>query len=395
MNKNAIRIVLCGLSFSSPNLGCSALAYAFRELLLEMFEGSGTQLKLAVLSNVDCTDYVAVKKSWVTEEVIRYSFKNLASMKLARQKIAHSDVVIDFTEGDSFSDIYGLKRFALTSFFKVVAIRKAGCLVLGPQTYGPFNSGLVKRIARWLIVSADRVYARDKKSARLVKDMTGTDVITTTDVAFALPKDQVQLKDHGPHFGLNVSGLLWTGGYTESNQFGLTVNYREYIKQIIPEITKRGYTVHLIPHVVGSLYPECDSPICKELSEQYEHCILAPDFKSPMQAKGYISNMDVFSGARMHATVGAFSSGVATLPFSYSPKFEGLYESIGYPFSINGRKLSTEEAIKVTLQYLDNPSELREAQRFALDKAKQNLDAFSTDLKTWLDHSVLAADSGR
>ena len=78
-------------------------------------------------------------------------------MKLARQKIAHSDVVIDFTEGDSFSDIYGLKRFALTSFFKVVAIRKAGCLVLGPQTYGPFNSGLVKRIARWLIVSADRV----------------------------------------------------------------------------------------------------------------------------------------------------------------------------------------------------------------------------------------------
>ena len=97
----------------------------------------------------------------------------------------------------------------------------------------------------------------------------------------------------------------------------------------------------------------------------------------------------------MHATVGAFSSGVATLPFSYSPKFEGLYESIGYPFSINGRELSTEEAIKVTLQYLDNPSKLREAQRFALDKAKQNLDAFSTDLKTWLDHSVLAADSGR
>ena len=61
MNKNVIRIVLCGLSFSSPNLGCSALAYAFRELLLEMFEGSGTQLKLAVLSNVDCADYVAVK----------------------------------------------------------------------------------------------------------------------------------------------------------------------------------------------------------------------------------------------------------------------------------------------------------------------------------------------
>ena len=54
-------------------------------------------------------------------------------------------MVFDFTEGDSFSDIYGLKRFALTSFFKFVTIKKDGCLVLGPQTYGPFKNKLVKK----------------------------------------------------------------------------------------------------------------------------------------------------------------------------------------------------------------------------------------------------------
>ena len=88
-----------------------------------------------------------------------------------------------------------------------------------------------------------------------------------------------------------------------------------------------------------------------------------------------------------------FSSGVVTLPFAYSPKFEGLYESIGYPYLIDGRKLSTDEAVGLTLKYLDETEKLREAQHQALDKASQNLGAFSADLRDWLNHSVLAIDN--
>ena len=33
----------------------------------------------------------------------------------------------------------------------------------------------------------------------------------------------------------------------------------------------------------------------------------------------------------MHATIGAISSGVATIPFSYSRKFEGLFGNLEYP----------------------------------------------------------------
>ena len=36
MSKDIVRIGLCGLSFCSPNLGCSALAYAFRKLLIDI-----------------------------------------------------------------------------------------------------------------------------------------------------------------------------------------------------------------------------------------------------------------------------------------------------------------------------------------------------------------------
>lgn len=380
-----LNIVLCGLSFSSPNLGCGALAYAFRSILIETLRSENIDVFITVLSNVDCEDYVKAEEAWVHENIIRYSFKNLASMRMSRRAVRNADVVIDFTEGDSFSDIYGVKRFIVTSYFKYIAIHSNAALMLGPQTYGPFKRKIVQHLAGKLISRADKVYARDQKSAQLVRSIVDTDIVTTTDVAFSLPVGYCDVPEHNrPKFGLNVSGLLWTGGYTESNQFGLTVNYREYIHKLMDAVTERGYEVHLIPHVVTDLYPECDSPICKKLAAEHDNCVVAPDFVSPMQAKGYISHMDVFSGARMHSTVGAFSSGVLTAPFSYSPKFEGLYGSIGYPYTINARALTTDEAIDTTLDYLDSPEKYREAQAKALSRAKTNIDSFSNDLQKWL-----------
>ena len=63
------------------------------------------------------------------------------------------------------------------------------------------------------------------------------------------------------------------------------------------------------------------------------------------------------------------------------------------PYLIDGRKLSTDEAVDLTLKYLDETEKLREAQRKALDKASQNLGAFSADLKDWLNRSILATDN--
>ena len=386
MRSKICKIGMLGLSFSSPNLGCGALAYAFRELLIELFRDANTKLELVLFTNVSCDNYRLTFEDWIKERVVKYSFRDIASIRAANKEISGCDIVFDFTEGDSFSDIYGIKRFVVTSYFKTVAIRKAGMFIFGPQTYGPFKSGAVRFAAARLIRSASRVYARDSKSAGLIRDMAGIEPFTTTDVAFALPADKVEVPEMGkPSFGLNVSGLLWTGGYNKANQFGLSVDYKQYIHQLIDMAFSKGYQVHLIPHVVGDLYPECDSPVCKEIASADGRCILAPEFDSPMQAKGYIANMDVFTGARMHATIGAFSSGVATIPFSYSPKFEGLYRSIGYPYIIEGCSCSTDEALELTGKWLDSLEDLRASQANALKKATHELSLFVHDLKAHID----------
>ena len=70
--------------------------------------------------------------------------------------------------------------------------------------------------------------------------------------------------------------------------------------------------------------------------------------------KNYISKMDFFIGARMHATIGALSSGVPVIPFSYSRKFEGLFNSIDYPFVIEATKWDTRKCLERTYQLIDN-----------------------------------------
>ena len=78
-----------------------------------------------------------------------------------------------------------------------------------------------------------------------------------------------------------------------------------------------------------------------------------------MEAKGFISNMDFFVGSRMHATVGAFSMGVPTVSIAYSRKFQGLYNSIDYPYVINAKSASTEQAFNQLVEWTDEHLKLK------------------------------------
>ena len=102
-----------------------------------------------------------------------------------------------------------------------------------------------------------------------------------------------------------------------------------------------------------------DKVACEKLKSLFPSLIVAPDFKTPVEAKSYISAMDFFIGARMHATIAAFTTGVPVVPFSYSQKFEGLYTSVGYNHVISAKKVTTEEAVKQTLELLNDRSVLR------------------------------------
>lgn len=174
-----------------------------------------------------------------------------------------------------------------------------------------------------------------------------------------------------------MSGLLWNGGFDkQSNQFGLSVSYQEYIDDILKYLMSNcEYEVHIIPHVL-ELYESShdgDIKVCKEIKEKYNIKYIYEADASPIGIKSYIAGMDIFIGARMHSTIAAFSSGVATIPFSYSRKFEGLYGDLEYPFLIHGKNDTTEEAIRKTKSYIKDYKILQESSQKSMEKVKNLL----------------------
>ena len=75
---------------------------------------------------------------------------------------------------------------------------------------------------------------------------------------------------------------------------------------------------------------------------------MAPFALGPVEIKSYIAGMDFFMGARMHATIGAFSSGVPVVPMAYSRKFNGLFvDTLQYDSMVDMKKQSDEDILSV------------------------------------------------
>ena len=61
----------------------------------------------------------------------------------------------------------------------------------------------------------------------------------------------------------------------------------------------------------------------------------------------------------MHSTIAAFSAAVPVIPFSYSRKFEGLFESLDYPYLVKGCSFSLDCAVENTLAWIEKHYELK------------------------------------
>ena len=138
--------------------------------------------------------------------------------------------------------------------------------------------------------------------------------------------------------GFNVSGLLYNGGYNRKNYFGLSFDYKAFVDKLLEKlVADNRFEVHMLPHVNTEVNPvDDDYAVCVLLARKYG-CHVAPRYDSPVDAKGYIAGMDLFTGARMHSTIGAISSGVPVIPVAYSRKFNGLYGSLEYPWLIDAK----------------------------------------------------------
>jgi polysaccharide pyruvyl transferase WcaK-like protein len=272
----------------------------------------------------------------------------LKNNALLRQ-IVGADFIAALSGGDSFSDIYGLRNLIYVSLPQILALAMKKPLVLLPQTVGPFKGVIARKIAGYILSRAALVYTRDRSSMEDVRDCLGPNARLDRfrfcyDVGFALqpmvPKEvhQETLKEatDRPLIGFNVSGLLYRGGKSGNNIFGLKVDYPQLVEDIIEYlINQKGASVLLVPHVFGeSDKGEADTPVCKMLYEKLQprygnRISLAAGCYDQSEIKYVIGRCEFFIGSRMHACIAAVSQSVPAVSIAYSRKFIGVMDTVG------------------------------------------------------------------
>lgn len=193
-----------------------------------------------------------------------------------------------------------------------------------------------------------------------------------------------------PRAGINVSGLLYRGGYDRKNYFGLSFDYREFIHSLVSRLSYEGAEVHLIAHVVAEPDSvEDDYTACEEVARHFPGTVLAPRFGSAIDVKSYIAGMDFFTGARMHSTIAAISSGVPVVPIGYSKKLPGLYDTLGYSYYLDARAdWSSDAATEQVMEWFTARAKLAEAVSGARNTFEPRLSAYKAQVSRLLKASL-------
>lgn len=375
-----MRIGFLGIQCDNANLGVAALAYAGIHLVHRI---TPMEAEFVLFSDNSAVGIERMQQALGMEErrirAVPFRHRSPRHMIRSISGIAGCDAVIDFSGGDSFSDIYGPKRLAKLLLHKELAILARTPLVLAPQTYGPFERRAFLSLVRHVLGRAALVFARDDPSAEYVAGLVGREVIVATDVAVTLPwRDDVDLGGGGTTVGFNVSGLLWRGGYTGKNQFRLVADYRAYCDEVLAALLDTGLAVHLVSHVGPAARPaaEDDLTACRELQQRHPRAELSAPFADPVEAKSSIAATDVFIGSRMHATIAAFTSGVPVVPVAYSRKFAGLFGSLGYDPLVDLTVLNAPAAAALTLGLVQDRARLAEQVATANRRAQERISIF-------------------
>lgn len=346
---NRRQLALLSGPLYSSNMGCNALTYGALAVLDDVARRLGLEFDYRLLDNPGdgaVPPELADRSVALVDQVPDFGPKSLlrtlvrrdwAALRRRHRALRTADLFLDNGWGDSFSDIYGRARFEAVFRHYRYARRLGKPLVLLPQTIGPFEAPAVQARARAMLSAACAVYARDPLSAACARQLVpGLDVRESVDLALFMPYDPAAPAGGGPlRIGVNPSGLLWHGGYSKNNQFGLKEDYRDVLRGVLRHLLAQpGVQVELIGHDVrgpsaGNSFE--DYHVCKLLQREFPACRVGPFFYGPVEAKSHISGLDVFIGSRMHACIAAYSAGVPTFPLGYSRKFAGLFaEKLGY-----------------------------------------------------------------
>ena len=401
IKKENLKICIMGAAFDTGNMGVSALAASLITLIrklrpdcnISFFLGRRSSDSYSVDFRGEIVEFSVINYRLSPKAVIKnhllslfvlsciFHFLPFERLRLRivnineqLKKLCKIDVFGDIRGGDSFSDIYGLRKFIIGSLPCIICFLLNKHVVLLPQTYGPYKTFISRFISRHIFKNASIILSRDKESVQVVKKLlkgnkTQKIILFCPDVAFWLTPRKPSLHIIEPTInekqtviGFNVSGLLYHGGYTKNNMFGLKMEYKTFAKKMLEKfLSETDAEILLIPHTFTEKDSgESDTDACNEIysNSKTQHRKRIHQIKNmcdQSEIKYVIGHCDFFVGSRMHACIAAISQSIPTVGLAYSKKFIGVFDSIGMgKMVIDARKYEEAIVIEKIMQYYND-----------------------------------------
>jgi colanic acid/amylovoran biosynthesis protein len=339
----------------NENLGVGALTVSNIHIVEEVARAMGANVEFRLLSWKQSNPEQLSKGNVSTFQM---RTKNILDPRGLYSEARQCDFVLDISAGDSFADIYGVRRFTFNALAKLAVVLARRPLINSPQTIGPFKLPWPRRVATWLMKRSAAVITRDGMSTAYAQSLGIPNIIEATDVAMRLPYTKAQRRQGGKlKVGFNVNGLLFGDHIAQDKMITLASDYVELCRALTRHFVNRDdCELHLVSHVVGG---DTDDYVSSEqLAKEFPGAVLVPRFPDPSSAKSYISGLDFFFGSRMHACIAAFSSGVPVVPIAYSRKFAGLFSSLGYDVTVDCTNMTADTIVSAVVSGFERRAEL-------------------------------------
>jgi len=239
------------------------------------------------------------------------------------------DVVLS-VGGDNYTLDYNFPEYFVN--LNKALKQKGKKLVIWGASVGPFEGSPRKQEIIDSITSVDLITARETCTIEYLKSIgVEKNVRRVADPAFLLPLNPIKMPEEWQAsngiLGFNVSPILHK--YTQNH--GDDEILKEVVDFLRGVIKTKNMFVLLIPHVTKPDNFNNDytfmQTIYSQLKETKGIGIVSPEYNA-MQMKYIISQCRFFIGARTHATIAAFSTGVPTISIGYSLKSRGINQDL-------------------------------------------------------------------
>ena len=250
-----------------------------------------------------------------------YFYMDVLPYKSAINKLDGEDVLVSIG-GDTFllSKNYPINIILFTSIRLLKKIKHSILIGCSIEQEVLADSSLIEDLKSFEIITA-----REHLTYDALKNVGLKNVIYCPDSAFCLSMRETILPVNflpGNTVGINISPLILKMAF---NAQLIMDNLRMVIKDILDNTDS---AVALIPHVAwednNDWLPL--SVLYKTFKNSNRVCLI--EDQSAQKLKWIISKCSCFIGARTHATIAAYSTGVPTLALGYSVKSKGIAQDI-------------------------------------------------------------------